>query len=126
MTLLSTGFLVDLLRRDAPALELLRRLERGSAAVRIPVVAYADLWEAAGRSRHPPREMERVERLLRGYPSANLEPRHAMRAGRLAAAHALPLREALLVALAVEERDELVVRDARAYEGIADLRLLRY
>lgn len=126
MTLLSTGFLVDVMRRDAPALELLRRLERGSAAVRLPAIVHADLWEAAGRSRQPPREMERVEALLRGYASVALEPRHAMRAGTLAAKHGLPLREALLVATAIEERDELVVRDAPRYQGIDGLRILTY
>lgn len=126
MTLLSTTFLVDLMRRDAPALDLLRRLERGSSAVRVPVVAFADLWEAAGRARNPPRDLDRVEALLRGYPPVALEPRHAMRAGRLAALHDLPLRDALLVAVAVEEREELVTRDARRYAGVADLRIVTY
>lgn len=125
MTLLSTSFLVDLLRRDPPALDLLRRLERGSSGLRIPAVAYADLWEAAGRSRHPP-AMDRLEALLAGYPTVPIELSHARRAGALAARHALPLRDALLVATAVEEREELVVRDARAYEGIQDLRLRTY
>ena len=126
MTLLSTTFLVDLMRRDPPALDLLRRLERGSAALRVPAVAFADLWEAAGRSRSPPRELDRLEALLKGYAPAAIEARHAMRAGRLAAQHGLSLRDALLVALAVEEREELVTRDARAYAGIADLRLVTY
>ena len=126
MTLLSTGFLIDLMRRDAPALDLLRRLERGSSAVRVPSVVYADLWEAAGRSRHPPREMERVEALLRGYASVDLAPRHAMRAGRLAAAHGLSPRDALLAGMAVEEREELVARDARALAAVEGLRLLTY
>lgn len=126
MTLLSTGFLVDLMRRDAPALELMRRLERGSAAVRVPAIVYADLWEAAERSRHPPREMDRVAELLRGYASVAIEPRHAQRAGALAARHGLPVREALLVGIAVEEREELVVRDARAYAGIEGLRVIVY
>lgn len=126
MTLLSTTFLIDLMRRDAPALDLLRRLERGSSAVRVPVVAFADLWEAAGRSRSPPRDLDRVEALLRGYPAVAIEARHAMRAGRLAAAHDLPLRDALLVAMAVEEREELVTRDAARFAGVADLRLVTY
>lgn len=114
------------MRRDAPALELMRRLERGSAAVRVPSIVFADLWEAAERSRQPPREMDRVEALLRGYAAVPIEPKHARRAGVLAARHGLALREALLVALAVEERDELVVRDARAYAGIEGLRVLTY
>lgn len=126
MTLLSTGFLVDLMRRDAPALELLRRLERGSAALRVPAVVYADLWEAAARSRSPPRDLDRVEALLRGYASVALEPRHAMRAGRLAARHDLSLRQALPAAVAIEEREELVARDVRAYAEIGDLRLVTY
>ena len=106
MTLLSTGFLVDVMRRDPSALDTLRALERGSAAIRIPVIAYADLWEAAGRSRHPPREMERVEALLRGYSSVAVEERHAMRAGILAAKHGLPLREALL---ALADRSDILL-----------------
>lgn len=126
MTLLSTTFLLDVMRRDGPALELLRQLERSSHAIRIPAIAYADLWEAAGRSRHPPRDMERVQTLLDGYAGLAIEPRHAQRAGRLAALHTLPLREALLVALAVEEREALVVRDARAYDGIDGLRVVTY
>lgn len=127
MTLLSTTFLIDLMRRDPPALDLLRRLERkGSHAMRVPAVAYADLFEAAGRARHPPQSMDKVLALLAGYASVAVEARHAQRAGALAARHALPLREAVLVALAVEERDELVVRDARRYEGIEGLRVLAY
>lgn len=126
MTLLSTGFLIDLMRRDAPALELLRRLERGSSAIRLPAVVFADLWEAAGRSRHPPRDLSRVEALLAGYAQVAVEPRHARRAGELAARHGFALREALLVAMAVEEREDLVVRDAAAYEGVEGLRVLTY
>lgn len=126
MTLLSTSFLVDVMRRDPPALELLRALERGSSAIRIPVTAHADLWEAAGRSRHPPRDMDRVEALLRGYPSVGIEVRHAVRAGALAAKHDLPLRDALLAALAVEEREPVVVRDARRFEAVEGLRAVSY
>jgi predicted nucleic acid-binding protein len=126
MTLLSTSFLIDLARRDGPALDLLRRLERGSAAIRIPAIVFADLWEAAGRSRQPPRDMERVEALLHGYAAVAIEPRHAQRAGRLAALHDLPLRDALLVAMAIEDREEIVVRDARRYEGEAELRVVTY
>ncbi|HEX2022372.1 MAG TPA: PIN domain-containing protein [Candidatus Thermoplasmatota archaeon] len=124
--ILSTEFLVDLLRRDPPALDLLRRLERGSDALRIPASAWADLWEMAARSRSPPRSMERVEDLLRGYAPVALEPRHARRAGRLAGERAMPLREALLAAVAVEERDALVVRDARPFAGVDGLRLVTY
>lgn len=126
MTLLSTGLLIDIMRRDPPALQLLRRIERSSAAVRIPAIAYADLWEAAARSLHPPREMARVETLLRGYASVAVEPRHAMRAGDIAARHGFPLREALLVATAVEEREELVVRDGARYQDVEGLRVLTY
>lgn len=126
MTLLSTGFLVDLMRRDAAALDLLRRLERTSSALRIPAIAFADLWQAAESSRNPPRDMSRVESLLGGYATVAIEPRHAQRAGVLAARHALPLRLALLVAMAVEERDEVVLRDARGLDGVEDLRLVTY
>lgn len=126
MTLLSTSFLVDLMRRDPPAVELLERLERGSAAIRLPAVVFADLWEAAGSSRHPPRDFDRVEALLRGYAHVALGPRHARRAGAIAAAHGLALREALLVATAIEEREDVVVRDAARYAGIADLRVTTY
>ena len=126
MTLLSTGFLVDLMRRDAPALDLLRRLERGSGALRVPASVYADLWEAAGRARNAPRDMNRVEALLRGYSAVAIEPRHAMRAGRLAALHEMSLRDALLAAVAIEERDELVAREVRALSRVPDLRLVTY
>lgn len=126
MTILSTSFLIDLMRRDPPALDLLRRLERGSAAIRVPAIAFADLWEAAGRSRQPPREMDRVQALLDGYSQVAVEPRHARRAGGIAAAHDLPLRDALLLAIAVEEREEVVVRDARRYANVEGVRTLTY
>ena len=126
MTLLATGFLVDLLRRDPPALDLLRRLERGSHALRIPAVAWADLWEAAGRSRHPPRDLDRLQTLIAGYASVDLTPAHARLAGALAATHDLSLRDALVAAVAVEERDDLVVRDVRTFADIPDLRLVTY
>lgn len=125
MTLLSSGFLVDLLRRDAPALDLLRRLERGSAAIRIPASAYADLWEAAARSRSPPRDMARVGALLGGYASVAIEPRHAMRAGRLAAS-GVPLRDAFAAAVAIEEREPLVLRETRGLADAEGLSLLTY
>ncbi|MGQ0535406.1 MAG: PIN domain-containing protein, partial [Methanobacteriota archaeon] len=118
--IVDTSFLIDLLRGDTPALNLLERLEESSEALRVPAPCLFELWEGIERSRHPPREAERVNAILQGFPIVGLEARHATRAGKLSGAMIRkglrpdPL-DVLIAGVALEEGERVVTRDERDF-----------
>lgn len=129
--MVDASFLVDIIRGDPGAREFLEQAEAGSEAIKIPSPSLAKLWEAIGRARHAPRDLERVTSVLMAAPTVPFTSTHALRAGRiLAASAALPLPmdplDALVAAMAVEEEEALVTRAIRDFEGIPDLRIRTY
>lgn len=129
--MLDTTFLVDLVRGDPGARALLEAAEAGSEAVRVPAPALAKFWEALERSRHPPRDIERVHIVLESAASAPFTLAHAARAGRIlgrAAREDAPMDpfDAMVAAIAVEEDEALVTRNVRDFERVPDLRLRTY
>lgn len=129
--LLDTTFLLDLARGDPGARALLEQAERGSEALRIPAPALAKLWEGAQRSRHPPREGERVRDLLLAMPQAPFAGEHAIACGRILAAAdragvALDPFDAMVAAIASVEDETLVTRNAADFGRIEGVRTRAY
>lgn len=129
--LLDATFLVDLVRGDPAARALLEAAEEGSEAVRIPAPALAKFWEAIERSRHPPRDLERVEAVLAGAATTPFTADHALRAGRIlgrASREGTPMDpfDAMAAAVAVESGEALVTRNVRDFERVPGLRLRTY
>lgn len=129
--MVDAAFLVDVVRGDPAARALLEESERGAEAVRVPAPAVAKLWEALSRSRHPPRDVDRVRAILLAQPSLAFTPKHAIRAGRILADEAGQLApldplDAMTVAMAVEEDEALVSRNARDLARVEGLRLRTY
>jgi predicted nucleic acid-binding protein len=129
--LLDSTFLVDLMRGDPGARALLEAIEAGSEAARIPSPALAKLWEGAARSRHPPREAERLRDLLLAMPQAPFAGEHAVACGRILAAAeragaALDPFDAMVAAVASVDDETLVTRNARDFERIEGVRIRTY
>lgn len=129
--LLDATFLVDLVRGDPAARALLDAAEEGSEAVRVPAPALAKFWEAVERSRHPPRDVERVQAVLAGAATVAFTAQHAARAGRIlgrATREGVPMDpfDAMVAAVAVESGESLVTRNVRDFERVPDLRLRTY
>lgn len=129
--LLDATFLVDLVRGDPAARALLEAAEEGSEAVRVPAAALAKFWEAVERSRHPPRDLERVEAVLASAASAPFTAEHARRAGRILGratreGHPMDPFDAMVAAAAVEADEALVTRNVRDFERVPGLRLRTY
>lgn len=129
--IVDSSFLVDLARADPAARALAEEAEGGSEALRIPAPALAKFWEAVERSRRPPREVASLQAFLLGLPGIALEPSHAVRAARILAASAaegwgLDPFDAMTAAIAVEEDEPLVTRNARDFGKVPDLRLRTY
>jgi len=129
--ILDTTFLLDLMRGDPGARALLEQAESGSEPLRIPAPALAKLWEGAARSRHPPREADRLRDLLLAMPQAPFTGEHAVACGRILAAAeragvALDPFDAMVAALASVEDETLVTRNARDFERVDGLRIRTY
>lgn len=129
--ILDTTFLVDLVRGDPGARALLEAAEEGSEAVRLPAPAVAKLWEAVERSRHPPRNLDRLEAALADAAVVAFEARHAARAGRILGrlareGHPMDPFDAMVAAVAVESDETLVTRNVRDFERVPELRLRVY
>jgi tRNA(fMet)-specific endonuclease VapC len=129
--ILDAGFLVDLLRGDPGARAALEELERGSEALRVPAGALARVAEAMARSRHPPREAERLRALLSEAPSVAFDAEQALRVGRLLAdaeraGEPLDVFEAMVAAAALERDETLLTRNVREFGRVPELRLRAY
>lgn len=129
--MLDTTFLVDLVRGDPGARALLEGAESGSEAVRIPAPALAKLWEALERSRHPPRDLDRVRAVLDAAATVAFTAAHAARAGRIlgrSVREGAPMDpfDAMVAAVAAEEDESLVTRNVRDFERVDGLRLRTY
>lgn len=129
--ILDATFLVDLARGDPGARAFLEEAERGSEAVRVAAPALAKLGEALERSRHPPRQRERLVATLLAAPEAPFTARHAVAAGRILAEATrvewpLDPFDAMTAAIAVVDEEALVTRNARDFERVADLRVRSY
>lgn len=129
--ILDTTFLLDLARGDPGARALLEQVEGGSEPLRIPSPALAKLWEGAQRSRHPPREAERVRDLLLALPQAPFAGEHAVACGRILAQAeragvALDPFDAMVAAIAAVEDEALVTRNARDFERVEGVRIRAY
>ncbi len=129
--IVDTTFVIDLLRGDRPALDLLAELERGSSALRVPSVVFQELTDAWARSRVPARDFDRVMEILAAQDVVVAAPAHARRAGRLAADLARdgepidPLAAQVAGACLVED-EALVTRDVRTYGRVPGLRIVQY
>lgn len=128
---LDTTFLVDVLRGDRAALDLMETLEEGSDRVIIPSVVVFELWEGVERSRAPLREEDALEEAMSSHSLAPLDVAHAKSAGRLSGAlHRRGARigdaDALIAGTALAEDAVVVTRNARDFERIPELRVRTY
>lgn len=126
--ILDATFLVDLARGDPGAQAFLDEAERGSEAVRLAAPALAKFAEGAERARHRARDLARLRAMLESAVDAPFGARHAWRAGELLAASqgALDVLDAMTAAIALEDGEALVTRNARDYERVPDLRVRSY
>lgn len=129
--ILDTTFLVDLARRDRGAFARLDELEARGETLRVPAPAVFELSGGVERSRDPPRETRAVTEVLEGCVVLPLEPRQAMRAGRVSGALLLrgvrldPI-DALIAGIALEEDDAVLTRNLRHFRRVEDLRVEAY
>lgn len=129
--ILDTSFVVDVLRGDDRAVDLLADLESGSEALRVPSLVHYELWEGIERTDRPVREFEAVTKVLASYPSAELGPGAAVAAGRVSArlirtGEMLDDVDVLLAGIALDRDEALVTRDADDFERIPDLEVVTY
>lgn len=129
--ILDITFLVDLVRGDPGARAFLEASEKGSEAVHVPAPTIMRFWEAVERSRHAPRDLDRVRAVLDAAPTVALTPQDAERAGRLLGTRsreggAMDPFDAMVAAVALGLDQALVTRNVREFEGVPGLRLLAY
>lgn len=129
--IVDTTFVIDLLRGDRSARDLLASLEKGSAALRVPTPVLAELTEAWALSRAPAHDFDRALEILRAQPVVAPAAAHAQRAGRVLAdasrrGEPMEVFDAQIAAVALVEDEALVTRDVRAFAGVEGLRLVTY
>jgi predicted nucleic acid-binding protein len=134
MTHLDTSFLVDLLREAAredvgPATRKLDELAEEELGVSVHVAC--ELQAGAELSQNPPRERERVSRLLSSLFVAYPDERFPQRYGALLAelqrrGEAVSTMDLLIATSAVLEEATILTRNVREFERVPGLRVMSY
>jgi predicted nucleic acid-binding protein len=125
-----TDFFVDLMRRGRPyyerAVAKATELEERQVRLALTTPTRFELFVGVHRSIDSEAERARVGRLLRAYPTYSLDGRAADRAGAIAGtlrAQGRPLGavDTLIAGIALENREELLTRNARDFARVEGL-----
>lgn len=129
--IIDTCFLLDLMHGDRAALRRAQAIESEGGWPRIPAPVLFELWEGAEAGERPAARRERLAILLEGFPTLDLTPRHAARAGALVGqlarrGVALGDVDALIAGTALEEGEPVLTRDLRDFQAVPGLRVETY
>lgn len=135
MTLGDTDFFIDLMQpskeRHPRAVQRSTALEADGETVYMSAVTRFELFTGAEQYFSPPRERQRVERLLASFPALPLTPSAADRAGRLHGSlrrtgYSMGTLDAMIAAIALEQGESVLTRNLKDFSKVPDLRLESY
>lgn len=131
MVVADTSFLVDVLRGQREALDLLDELEGAREPIQVPAVALFELHRGLAHSRVPDKERRNIEEVVASKPFLPLDQEASVEGGRIDGeleARGGPIDpEDSMIAATAKTRGEAVVTGNEAHFGrIEGLELLAY
>lgn len=119
---IDTDILVDHLRGETRAGELVRRIESGKYLAYFSTITEAELY--SGRQMHRREERRSVDLLLSLMRRVEVDGEIARRAGDIRRMYEVELPNALIAATALSSRARLVTRNLKHYDTIRRLRIV--
>lgn len=130
MAVLDSSFLIDILRNNKKALELLDDLERKEQALFITAPTVMELWEGALQSNILEREKGHVEELLAAMTFLPLDIRASKRTAEIEVdlsrkGVSIEAEDIMIAGIALSNGEMVVTKDTH-YTFIVGLRVLKY
>ncbi len=130
MVLLESSFLIDVMRNNKDALDLLAALEQKEQMFYIPTPSIMELWIGALESKLPEQEKAKIEELLASFRSLPLDIESAKRAAEVDSDLSqrglrIETADVMIAGIALVHGETVVTRDEH-YARIPGLRVLKY
>ncbi|MBI4448409.1 PIN domain-containing protein [Candidatus Woesearchaeota archaeon] len=131
MVILDTTVLVDLLRGDEDASELVKVLEKKGVPLTISTVTAQELVRGAYRSRSPDKEMEKVDVVLAGVTTIPFDLECAKITGRIEAVllslgRMIDAEDVQIAGTALARNAQIITRNAEHFSRIKGLSIQTY
>jgi len=126
-----TSFLVDVLRGDPDALEVLELVERANRPEKVASITSLELYEGVRRSQKPEAEKRTVLDVLDSKHVIPADHGIMRRAGELSGqliddGHRIDREDCIIAATAIQENDAVLTRNVAHFDRIANLDVETY
>ena len=130
MAILESSFLIDVMRNNQQALEILDSLEQQEPELLVATPSVMELWIGALLSTRPDSEKRKVEELLDNLEKAPLDAPSAKRSAEVWAelsqrGVAIEAIDTMIAGIALSRGEKVVTRDEH-YARIPGLKVLKY
>lgn len=131
MTVLDTGFLIDVMRGNEGATAALPGLMEGYSPVAISAITVMELHHGIPRSTFPRKETSRIARALAAVTTYPITHELAAKAGEIDGAlvdegRAIGVHDALIAATALAYDEPVLTRNRKHFGRVAGLHVLTY
>lgn len=131
MTLADTSFLVDVLRGDQAAQDLLQQWSDEGWGVSTSIVSLFELHRGLAMVDWPPKQLEAIKQVLQGLPLLPLDEEAAIIGGQLAGAlykqgNAIDPEDCMIAGIAVRNATSVVTRNVKHFERVVGLQVQSY
>ena len=129
--LADTTFIIDIMKRDAGAIQRAKDLSDASVSILVGTPTIFELYVGVGLSVRSSEEREKVLGVLKSLPHLPLDAASASRAGMI---YAQRIRErtkidpedAMLAGIAIQNNEPILTRNRKDFAGISELKLESY
>lgn len=131
VSLADTSFLVDLMRGDQAAQDLLWQWQEEGWTMKTSIVTLFELHRGLAMVDWPPKQLERIRQALAGMPLLPLDGEAAIVGGQMAGAlhragQTIDPEDCMIAGVALRNALPVVTRNVKHFERVSGLRVVSY
>ncbi len=131
MTLADTCFLIDVMRGDQGAIDLLHQWDEEGWIMHTSIVSVFELHRGAAMVDWPPKQLEKIRQALAGMPTLGLDSEAAAIGGQLAGqlnrlGQRIDPEDCMIAGVAIRNAKAVVTRNEKHFGRIVGVRVQQY
>jgi predicted nucleic acid-binding protein len=126
-----TTFIIDLMRKEGGAQQMLRELELTGEQLHLPILVSFELYTGIPLSKQPKKELELIRESMRGLAKLGLTEKIAQRGGTIFGGlvkkgERIGQIDCMIAATALETNETLLTRNAKHFSKVKGLKVETY